>query len=1025
MDLAEAPKFTVDVWAFRQKFTVQNAPRQGRGTGRWYKSRAFLPGATLALKGHVVYAGYPLPDDWRGQEGEITLTFHKGAKQVVSVRVIEAEIAMAAEGTGWDIALVCLVTANPTMSGFGGEQPEATDPDKSDQELYAALAKTADPNNLLTSAQRQYDVWPLGDTDEAERVKLTNIIATATANAFAGAKVKLARLEPGRSDDAGIVTVQLSLTDTVEDVVNPITQTTIDPEGLASNATAAGINETPVGPGGDFVARDTTTREIHDAATLTAVSYGLRDHKEDVEMPGSTRTQDPRELVQEERRTLVTASGTPPATPTPTTEGLVLRAVRREQLNRLKWAHTFVFAPRDSEQDIVFPGSPRNVDPSSLGDTEQVTDVTDSEDPPATPTPDNAALKHRGTTSIRLTDSGKWQHVFEFARRNREDDAEMGNSSTLVDVSNLESQQQVAVVASSGTPSWPSTPGGLKQRNVRSVQLHDTRWLHTYLFARTTTEDDVEMGGSLVVDDASDLADSQTFAILHTSATASGVQPVAPSGLKIRDTKSKQLNDEHWLHTFEFARTNREDDIENAGTVTRLDPSLLADHDTVTEITASATPESAPESARAAELTHTATETVKLHDGKWRHTYHFGRLTRQQQIEFEASPDDRDPKSIEDREQITRVTTAAAPEDAATVITPLLSIAGLKHRRTLSVKLTADTLDASPDEPAKWKHTFFYARNDTEDDVLLPLNVTEADPEGITSSQQKATLSGVAPTLDAGYSVLETVTKTLVTGKTLTIVRGGLNSSKEQIERSGTEARFSPFEQTSLTTTEVLDDDENTVADLATEYGLTRNLDPTFDWVRYVRLNAEKVKRTVGETADFELVRAVSDGGLRTMTSAAGFVWLSRKLKRGTISGVTLHDVLILPLTRLRFTVDFTIRRRAVMNPAVPLFLHLSGHANAANFMGFPAGMVSYVGGAPMWNNKIPTPRMVDILYRFHFDSFGIYDDTPVQLGWRSTTADLDGVDENSLVAASVFGWGLSIPPQSDFDVFLPPPPPP
>jgi hypothetical protein len=79
VDLAGAPAFTVNVYAFRQKFKTETAPRRGRGDGAWDgpNSRAFLPGSTLALSGTVANAGYPLPAQWKGQEGSLALQFHQ------------------------------------------------------------------------------------------------------------------------------------------------------------------------------------------------------------------------------------------------------------------------------------------------------------------------------------------------------------------------------------------------------------------------------------------------------------------------------------------------------------------------------------------------------------------------------------------------------------------------------------------------------------------------------------------------------------------------------------------------------------------------------------------------------------------------------------------------------------------------------------------------------------------------------------------------------------------------------------
>lgn len=1305
VDLTGTPKFTVRVYSLKKSLAVSEVPLDGRGTGRWSKSRAFRPGGTLALRGEVLVKGFPLPDDFRGQEGTVVLQVHKTRTVTVSIRVVAADFStVEGEQDLWDVGLVCTILANPTFAGFDGTQATATDPAPEDTELFAGLTKTYDPNNLVTSATRQWYTWPLASTDASERQKLADLVATATVQSFSAAKVKFARLEPGRHYDAGVITVQLSLTDTVEDVVNPITQTTRDENLLTSNATSAAVNGAPPLPGDEFVEREGTVRELHDNALLSTKNYGLLDTKESVEFPQSPRQQDPRaELVQEERVCMVTASGTPPTTPTPTTTTLVLRAVERVRINRYRWQHTFVFAPRDSKQDITFPGSPRGDDPSDLNDAEQVTTVTDTATP-SVPTPVNTALKHRRTTSVQLTDSGKWQHVYEFARRNTEDDVEMDGSSVADDPADLTEQTEVTTVSASGTPPASAAPAGLVARRVTTRQLHDTRWAHTWLYARRnteddiemdlssieddpsnltdetritevqplvtplapstpvglklrrtttkqlhaskwqhtfhyalrtteddiefdlspidddpsdlqdettitevqgsvtpsapgtpsglklrktttlkltdtkwrhsfhyarrTTEDDAEMGASSTTDDPSDLADVQVIGVVHSNVSPAGVLPATPSGLKLRDTETKQLHDSRWLHVFTFARTNREDDVEmpssrtdddpsnlvdeqvvcivtanateadpgaptglglrryskvqlhdtrwkhlfeyarrtteedytvgrwetllDAGalkssgvvvqvtssatppatpavpvsgaklvgtrseqiharavggdtgkwahyflygprtseedvtlpnTITRLDPAKIEDRDTYTEVTASATPAASPTSARSAQLPHVATETEKLKDNKWRHTYHFGRRTSEEEIEQEGSPIDDDPKDLHDETRVLQVTNTATPLTGAplTAITP----AGLKHRRTMSVQRTTAT--AGVVEAALWRHTYVFARNNTEDDVLYPLNVTSVDPQGLASEQQKATLDGIAPTLDAGYSLRETATKTLVTGKTLNVVKGGIRSTKDDIEYPGTVARYSPTAQNVNQTATVLADTGSSMVALASAYGVTRKADPTFDWCEFERLTVDKVKRTIKETSDAEIIRAVSYGGKQAVMCIAGagvYVWLAKKLLRGTSGGVTLYSALCLPQSLHVANIRFTLRRRVVQqaNGPLPIYTQYVGKSNAANFLGLPAFTTAFEGAEPVANIKVPAPRIVEVDLHFRFSSIGIFDDTGAIPGWSTDTYDLDDVSDRSWVLASKFNWPASPATPEDFSVFLPAP---
>src|SRR5690348_9974068 len=83
------PAFTVEVHTLNRRLTLQKKSREGRGGTRWVKSRAIRPGGMLLLSGLVSKEGFPLPDDWTGQEGSITLQFNTGATETVSVRVME------------------------------------------------------------------------------------------------------------------------------------------------------------------------------------------------------------------------------------------------------------------------------------------------------------------------------------------------------------------------------------------------------------------------------------------------------------------------------------------------------------------------------------------------------------------------------------------------------------------------------------------------------------------------------------------------------------------------------------------------------------------------------------------------------------------------------------------------------------------------------------------------------------------------------------------------------------------------
>lgn len=1073
MDLLGTPQFTAHILAFRRTLSVSQFPRHGRGTGRWAKKRAFLPGGMLALTGECVMRGYPLPSDWRGQEGTITLTFHGSARETLSVRVVESTHSLSKNDEDtWNISLACEIIAAPTQEGFGGTQPASTEPVKSDQELYAGLSKVFDPKNLLTSATVQVDVWPLGDSDADERQRIADLVGI-TAARFTGAKVKYARLEPGRVYDAGVITIQQSLTDSAEDVTNPATYTTTDPNTLTSSAAAAGINVAAASPGGSFVERETTQREIHDAATFIHKTYGLRDTKEDIEMPGSPRADDAAALFRQERITRVVPTGITPATPAPTLAGVVLRTIDREQINRVQWRHSYVFGHVNSKQEIEFGESSDERDPSILTDSEPITVVTATEAPPAAPTPTIAGLVHRRTRSVRLTDSGDWKHTFLFARRTTQDDREMDASSVMTDVSQLADTTIIALVRDTATPAAPAAPAGLQHRETDIRQLHGTRWLHVYTFARNTREQDIEYDGSFIQDDPQNLEDDTVTADVTDSSVPPA--PAAPAGLKHYRTHSRQLTAPgKWVHRLYYARRDSKDAIEMDGTRTDLEFFDLDSDGTTTQVYTTAGGAPADPAAPAPELLLLSQETRVLNNTlsqrvtKWgtvnsrqrrefghnrvatdsqgidNHKTHaivhatgsppadpvapanqkliekfavpvtqgyemtvwqWGTLDSRDKIEFGYEKVVVDPRGIEDMEVQATVwnSDGAAPADPAVP-------AGLKLR-------------SRADHPVRFHRkvrVWVYTQSDTVDDILLPRTVTTTDPNGLDSSATVAAFNA-APVLPAGFVARGTARVWKTPDHYVETIQGGLTTTRQDIEFPGSVARYVATDGQRLTTTTVIDDAASSVSDLAAAEGLAQKSNIAFDWAEVVRLNANKVRKTVATSDAFQLVRSRSYGGKVTVLGrlvAVVNVHMARRLRRGS----TQWDVLINPITLLQVKMEMTFRRRLIANEELPLhFAGLIGKRNDRPFLGLPTGQVTYLGAEPIYNAAVAAPRVIDLTYRLMFDSLGHYDEAGIVPGWNFVSGgNLGSYSENALVPAAAFGWPAAAAPYADFSVLLP-----
>jgi hypothetical protein len=295
--LGTGQKFNVYVTAYGEKLGLTEKPRAGRGTsGKWSKGRPILSSGSIVMRGTLT-DGFPLPDQWKGQEGTLTVTVGTRQTQTVPIRITAAAFDHSEKDDDLiAVTLTATITNTPTWQGFEGTQAAATDPTRTDQEQWGGTSKSVDPQGLQSGATRLIDAWgALNDTDAAEEQKIADIIAAATVP-MANMKLRSASFQRD-SDDGGTIVLTYGLTDTGEDVTNPRTVTTLDTNHLGSVATAAAINATPATPAGDsFVLRTTDTMELNDGHLLKTCTFGLRDTKDDYEMPATVTGDDPYDL---------------------------------------------------------------------------------------------------------------------------------------------------------------------------------------------------------------------------------------------------------------------------------------------------------------------------------------------------------------------------------------------------------------------------------------------------------------------------------------------------------------------------------------------------------------------------------------------------------------------------------------------------------------------------------------------------------------------------------------------------------
>lgn len=725
----QSAKFNVWVRGWGTDLSAQMMEAAGRGDTEWPEQRPLSMGGMIIVNGSVRLDASPLPDKWRGERGSLVVTQHTGSSITYIVRVVREKFDKSTKEQGlWDATLVCQIIADPVTAGFG-TIPSSVAETLSDKELWAGIGKTIDPQGLQTLVAQRFLWWGIGDNDTAELAKIGTFLSAAAA------PVNGLKLRPGvfhrLSKNAATFDAVWGLTDTAEDVVNPSTVENIDPQKLQSGGTVAAINATPAIPalpGQTLVERTTATRELNDAKTLNVKTYGQRDTKDDVEMPGSIKNDDPYDLSDQAAITLVTASSASPTTPAAPLGQLV--EIEREQLNRDAWRHTFRFRNLNSEQAIEFPAATIETDPSALQDVDRQADVTDSSTPPSTPTPRVTDLKLRVIRSQRVGGTPeKWLHTWEFGRRTTQQDIEMPGTITGADISGLRDSATITqVTASSSPPSTPAAPLGQIVK-VETEQLHGSdggRWRHTFTYANTTAQQEVEFAGTVYDDDQSTAAteDEDRQAFVRDDETA--ISPVPSpriSGLNLRTITRQRLGGtpEKWKHAYRWTRRSSKDDIEMPGTVKRDDQTDIKDEATVTITSTNSDPTAVLPSTPLGLLVGIDSEKLWTNSGGttlWKYTFRYANNTSEDEIAYPQEMRGDDPANLEDEDVVFRFSgTATPPAD------PGSNISGLKLRVIRSRRLS--------DVPEKWQHRFEYGRRTTAEDVTMPGTVTSDEVSDI------------------------------------------------------------------------------------------------------------------------------------------------------------------------------------------------------------------------------------------------------------------------------------------------------
>jgi hypothetical protein len=765
--LSGVPKFRAEITFWQQGLAIASKPRAGRNGGIFPKSRLTAIGGTLTLKGKATSKQPPSTATFQGQEGMVTITWSDKTRMDVPVRVTGWQLNLDTDKEErWNVTYACEITGQPQWLNWPEDAPAADAIVKADEEVYAGLSKTYDPNNLATSATRSWDVWPLTNTDAAERQKLVDLVAVATAGQFAGAKVKTATLQPGRDWDGGLATVILSLTDTKEDLLNPRNVVKTDPQGLETAGTVSDLNATPGIPAG-LKNRGESLVEQHDAAIVHDVEVGVRTTKEDREWLQSKAGTEPGQIAPDYIVVRVTTSNVPPD-PTginPDAANLSYAGADSHQETDTLWVHVLYFKPLTAQETREEEYNEDVTDPSSLDDENHRRQITNSSVPPAAPAVAGKVNFRKRTKRIA---KARWQHDFDYAYRSTEAQREADEYEDTVDSGGMTDARVTAdVYPVAGVPANPAAPTGLKLRDLVDRETRNPAIrLRVYHWARRTTRDDRNTSEYLDADDVSDL-DDQTVRINWSN---NGTPPAAAAitGQKLRDTKTYYVHDALYMHVYSYGLRTRQDETEQDGSELVEDANDLGDRRVICLVqTGAAAWPSTPSGLKQHHY-----EEKQRTDTKFVRTYYFSRRDLKDEITLDGTWNVADPQLLEGEGLVTELyITGAEPGDPFPPTSEL--VLDTKRYRVINNKWTQRDTKFNVTNSAQ-RVTFKYAKD-------------TSDPNALDQASVKASIFTVGsppgtPAAPTGTKIVNFFDVPLTNGKSARVWLYGTKDSIDEVE---------------------------------------------------------------------------------------------------------------------------------------------------------------------------------------------------------------------------------------------------
>jgi hypothetical protein len=464
--------------------------------------------------GKVQKAGYPYPGNPKFAVGVLRRILRYDLATRSPTHYIDTPVAIHTISFGhddpreeeWDVSLTWVASGgNPTIV-WGGSQVAISTPNPYDQQVYAGMTKTYDANGLLSGATQRFYCKGISDSDAAEVAKLVSMVASASAP-INNLKVLTATLAQRTSSDGIFIDINYALQDSKDQQETPQNIQLTDPNALTSYRQLALVYSTgfppatPAAPSGQKLI-DYTDRKLNDQYYIRIYRWGLKDSKDDVELPRETTTTDAQNLQD-----IVTIaqvwSGTPPADPSAPlgSDGNALKLINKKDESLTapdtsgKLVRVWTYGRNDSKDDIersIRHGSFSEYDPNTLDGSARITRVALTASPPSTPSPPISGVKYAQTITRPLTDQYSI-YMFEYAPLDSKDKLQLTETMTDGAAVALDTVAQIPLVDGS-----PSAPSGLKLIRTQYRDLPNSHILTTGIFGLKDSNDKITMDGSEV-----------------------------------------------------------------------------------------------------------------------------------------------------------------------------------------------------------------------------------------------------------------------------------------------------------------------------------------------------------------------------------------------------------------------------------------------------------------------------------------------------------------------------------------------